>query len=95
MYTDTNNIVNWCDIWSMTLNFIKCTVIYFGKNNPKRNYQIMDGDELICLEKTESERDLGVIISSSGKTSEQLWVAVSRATGILGLMRKTFRLFDK
>ena len=46
--------------------------MYFGKNNPERNYPIMDGDELTCLEKTEQERDLGIIISSSGKTSEQV-----------------------
>ena len=69
--------------------------MHFGKSNLLRNYEIMDGSELINLEKTESEKDLGVIISSNGKTSEQVWAAVSRATRILGLMRKTFRLFNK
>jgi hypothetical protein len=69
--------------------------MHFGKNNLLRNYDIMDGSELINLEKNASKRDLGVIIYSNGKTSEQVWAAVSRATRILGLVRKTFRFFNK
>jgi ribonuclease P/MRP protein subunit RPP40 len=95
LQNDIHNTANWCDVWSMALNFKKCKIMHFGKSNLLRNYEIMDGSELINLEKTESERDLGVIISSNGKTSEQVWAAVSKATRILGLMRKTFRFFNK
>jgi ribonuclease P/MRP protein subunit RPP40 len=92
---DIHNTAKWCEVWSMALNFKKCKIMHFGKSNLLRNYEIMDGSELINLEKTESERDLGIIISSNGKTSEQVRTAVSKATRILGLMRKTFRFFNK
>ena len=36
LQNDINNVANWCDIWQMTLNFRKCKVKYFGKNNPRR-----------------------------------------------------------
>lgn len=54
----------------------------------------MNGTELINLEKTISERGMAVIITSDGKTSEQVWAAVSKANRILGLMRKTFQIFQ-
>jgi ribonuclease P/MRP protein subunit RPP40 len=95
LQNDINKTTKWCEVWSMALNFKKCKIMDFGKNKLLKNYEILEGSELINLEKTESERDLGVIISSNGKTSEQVWAAVSRATRILGLMRKTFRLFNK
>ena len=95
LQNDIYNTANWCDLWSMALNLKKCKIMHYGKSNPLRNYEIMDGYELIKLEKTEFERDLGVIISSNGKTNEQAWAAVSKATRILGLMRKTFRFFNK
>ena len=33
----------------MILNLKKFKVTYAVQNNPKKNHQIMDGDELICL----------------------------------------------
>ena len=72
LQNDIYNTANWCDLWSMALNLKKCKIMHYGKSNPLRNYEIMDGYELIKLEKTEFERDLGVIISSNGKTNEQV-----------------------
>ena len=46
------------------------------------------------LKVTEREKDLGVIITSNGKFSEQAAAAVCKANRILGVMRKTFRYFD-
>ena len=83
------------EIWSMELNFKKSKILHFSKSNLPRIYEIMDGSEIINLEKTESDRDLGVIISSNGKTSELVWAAVSKATRIIRLMRKTFRFFNE
>jgi hypothetical protein len=80
----------------MAHNFKKCKIMHFGKSNILlRNYEIMVGSEQINLVNTESESDLVFIISSNGKTSEQVWDAVSKATSILGLMHITFRFFIK
>ena len=87
---DLNGVVKWCETWSMSLNAAKCKVLHCGKNNPKRAYWIGDTP----LKVTEREKDLGVIITSNGKPSEQAAAAVSKANRILGVMRKTFRYFD-
>ena len=87
---DLNKVVDWCDTWSMSLNAAKCKVMHCGKNNPTRAYWI--GDTPLAI--TEKEKDLGVIITSNGKFSEQAEAAVGKANRMLGVMRKTFRYFD-
>ena len=39
----------------------KCVVMHFGRNNPNKDYSIEDQ----ILEKTEEEKDLGVIINKN------------------------------
>ena len=43
-------------------------IIHLGKNNPKRKYYMKDvtSNEFIMLDRTDSERDLGIIITSNG-----------------------------
>ena len=49
----------------MKLNVAKCKVVHFGKSNWEINYQIQDEYfNYKILETTESERDLGIIVSS-------------------------------
>ena len=47
--------------------------------------------ESILLEKTELERDLGILLSKNLKFSDQANKAASNANRKLGLLRKTFR----
>ena len=91
---DINNTVEWCRVWSMCLNGPKCKVMHFGKNNPRKEYVIEDNGRNMVLEKTELEKDLGVMVTMDGKCSAQVEVAVNRASWILGRLRKTFRYFD-
>ena len=67
----------------MCLNGAKYKVMYCGKNNPKIAYWIGNTP----LKETESEKELGVIITSNGKSSEQAAAAVCKANRILGVMR--------
>ena len=91
---DINKIKDWCDKWSMCLNSSKCKVMHFGKKNPEKDYYIGHGPERVLLGKTENEKDLGVLIDNSGKSSRQVQAAVSKANSALGRMRATFQFFN-
>ena len=71
-----NKIVAWAAKWGMKFNVTKCKVMHFGRNNPRHNY-VMHGT---LLEKTDEERDLGVLIMSSAKPAAQCAKAACRLT---------------
>ena len=68
--------------------------MHFGRANPEREYFVGSGIERVKLEKTETEKDLGVIVSSNGKNDRQAVKAINRANLELGRMRKTFQFFN-
>jgi hypothetical protein len=39
---DISKLEKWCAEWSMELNTLKCKIMHFGKNNPKRVYHMTD-----------------------------------------------------
>ena len=60
--------------WQMLFNADKCAVLHLGKNN---NFQyFMGASEIVLVEK---EKDLGVIIDKSAKSSEQCTIAANSA----------------
>ncbi len=67
LQSDLHNLCKWSKDWQMVFNEAKCSVIHFGHTNGKANY-IMNGHGTL-LETTNSERDLGVIISNNLKPS--------------------------
>uniref|UniRef100_K7EYK2 Reverse transcriptase domain-containing protein n=2 Tax=Pelodiscus sinensis TaxID=13735 RepID=K7EYK2_PELSI len=68
----------------MKYNVDKCKVMHIGKNNPNYTYSMMGAN----LATTNQERDLGVIVDSSLKTSTQSAAAVKKANRMLGIIRK-------
>jgi hypothetical protein len=76
---DISKLEKWCAEWSMELNTLKCKIMHFGKNNPKRVYHMTDKITGISapLAKTSLERDLGIMISADGSFSHQVNTAVS------------------
>ena len=76
----------------MRLNLDKCKIMHFGKYNPKINYTMKsnDSEELIQIEKTDSERDLGIQVSSNLKYNAQVSKSASKANSMLGMLKRTF-----
>ena len=54
-----------------------------------------DNEELIQIEKTYSERDLGIQVSSNLKYHNQVSKAASKANSMLGMLKRTFVSRDK
>ena len=81
----------WAARWGMEFNILKCKVMHFGRNNPRHDYT-MNGR---LLEKTEEERDLGVVTMASTKPAAQCAKAAQTAQAVLGQIARAFHFRDK
>ena len=86
LQADLNRLYQWSVDWQMLFNVDKCKTIHFGFNNRKASY-IM-GNKV--LEAVEEERDLGVLIHQSMKSSSQCAKVAKAANATLGMMKRTF-----
>ena len=57
----------WADKWGMSFNVSKCKVMHVSRNNQEYEYT-MRGQK---LEKTDEERDIGVMVTKNLKPSAQ------------------------
>ena len=56
----------------MFFNFKKCKHMYIGSHDLNQTYTMKKGQELIPIEKVDSEKDLGVIIDKDLKFTERI-----------------------
>ena len=81
---DLDKLHEWSVQWQMKFNVDKCSVVHFGKHNVNHTYNLGNTD----LKSSQRERDLGVIVDSSGKWAEQCNVAVKNANCTLGIIKR-------
>ncbi|CAM4557507.1 unnamed protein product [Lepidochelys olivacea] len=81
---DLTKLSDWATKWQMKFNVDKCKVMHIGKNNPNYTYNMME----VNLATTNQEKDPGVSVDSSLKTSTQCAAAVKKANGMLGIVKK-------
>jgi len=86
LQTSLDAVLAWCDQWLMQLNISKCTTMYFGTHNPQAQYMLRNS----ALSKTQTMRDLGVIVSNCGTVSQQCSTVAAKARRLTGLMLRTF-----
>jgi ribonucleases P/MRP protein subunit RPP40 len=89
---DINNVLEWTNVWLMRLNLDKCKVMHLSKKNPKTAYimRSYENNESKKIEITESQRDLGIQVSSNLKYADQVSKASSKANSVLGMLKRTF-----
>ena len=68
----------------MQFNVDKCSVVHFGHKNAHNTYKL--GNQQ--LKSSVNKKDLGVIVDSTGKFSEQCRIAVNKANSTLGIIRR-------
>ena len=73
---DLNKLAEWANRWQMNFNTDKCKVLHIGSNNPRAQYS-MNNKQLQAVGR---EKDLGVIITSDLKPSQQCKEAIKKAT---------------
>ena len=78
------NLETWGNDWQMLFNMDKCHVIHAGKKNPNFDYTGGGSGMLV----SESEKDVGVMITSNLKPSVQCAWAAKKANTVLGQLAK-------
>jgi len=84
---DLKSLCKWSEDWQMCFNVDKCKVMHFGSKNARENYSINN----TVLNKVKDEKDLGVIIQSDIKVSEQCAKVVKTANQVLGMINRNFQ----
>ena len=88
---DLRKLGEWSEKWQMPFNVNKCKVMHTGHRNPHAQYSLLGNH----LESTETEKDLGVVISSDLKFSKQCIEAEKKAQRILGYIKRQFGFRNK
>ena len=86
LQNDINSLCEWAEKWQMSFNADKCNVIHFGSNNTNYPYKMFDQ----LLNKSSSEKDLGIVINDRLKSDSRIDIIVKRANKLLGLICRSF-----
>ena len=90
MKTALNRLETWANDWQMSYNEAKCKVVHFGKNNMEEKYTLNN----VTLEKSDQEKDIGVINHQTLKPSAQCLKAAGTANNVLGQMSRALHVRD-
>lgn len=88
---DMAKLDEWCGKWLLSFNTSKCKVMHIGHNNRRNAYQL-DG---VTLEKSNEEKDLGIIISSDLKSTKHVAKITAKANSRLGIIKRNFSVLNK
>ena len=90
LHEDVNAVLDWSNKWQLCFNTKKCNVLRIGRINNGLSYYIGDSQ----LQQTDVERDLGVQVDCELKFREHTAAAVSKASQILAVIRRSFECID-
>ena len=86
MQADLRQLFDWSIDWQMLFNVDKCKIVHFGyKNN--RNFYYLGSN---VIKSDIEEKDLGVIVHESLKSTSQCVAAAKSANITLDMIRRTF-----
>jgi hypothetical protein len=88
---DLSKLDEWSKDWQMQFNIDKCIVMHMGRGNKENDYMLGNTK----LRKSNRERDLGIIVDSSCKFSEQCNEAVKSANRTLGMIKRNITYKSK
>lgn len=89
---DINKLYEWSQTWQLQFNADKCHAMEIGEGirRPHGNYKIGEID----LEKSQKEKDLGVMINSKLSPGDHINEQVRKAYALLANIRVAFRYVD-
>ena len=91
LQADLDSIQNWCQLWLLRLNLLKCKVMHVGYSHFVTEYVLSDNSgEHVKLTEVDNEKDLGVWISRDLKPSLHCTKAVASAMRVLAMIRRAF-----
>ena len=91
LQADIDALVQWSNKWLLPFNATKCKVMHMGHHNPELTYTLHGTP----IEKTSEEKDLGIIIDNHLNFHRQTAAAVSKASQMLAVVRRSFANIDE
>ena len=91
LQTDIDALVTWSKKWLLPFNENKCRVMHIGGSNSEHSY-LLNGT---ALGKVREEKDLGIIIDDQLKFHQQTAAAISKASQMLAVVRRSFATLDE
>ena len=88
---DLDSAVLWADTWQLNFNVDKCSTLHFGYGNENNIYHIREQQ----ITATESQKDLGVIISQNLRFSKHVSHIVKQAEKMLAVLKRTIVTRDQ
>ena len=88
---DLDSAVLWADTWQLNFNVDICSKLHFGYGNENNIYLIREQQ----VTATESQKDLGVIISQNLKLSKHVCHIVKQAEKMLAVLKRTIVTRDQ
>ena len=96
LQADLDNIQEWCQIWLLKLNLLKCKIMHVGNSPVVRAYTLCDGSgECVQLDEVDHEKDLGIWFTSDLKPSLHCCKAAASAMRVLSMIRRSFANISK
>ena len=97
---DLDQLQNWSDKWLLKFHPDKCKVLTVSLNRyhdclPRSYHLYNDNGDEVFLEKSDCEKDIGVLVDSGLGFSEHIQQQVSKANSIMGLIRRTYTFLDE
>ena len=91
---DLDVLMEWSRVWQLGFNIEKCKLMKMG-HGLQTQYHMWSSNRYVQLEEVEEERDLGVIVTSTLKPSQQCAKAAAAARKIISMVKRNFRRLDK
>ena len=88
LQSDLSSLVDWSTTWNLAFNENKCCVIHFSNNisNTTLSYSINNTG----VSSVDTQKDLGVVLSSDMQWRSHYLLTTSQAYKMLGLIRRVF-----
>jgi len=87
---DLDTLQQWTDRWLLGFNIPKCRVMHIGHSEDTK-YNLKENGIPVELAEIKQEKDLGVVVTSDLKPSQQCKTAATKARGILGWIYRHFK----
>lgn len=88
---DMERLDEWSKKWLLSFNVEKCKTMHIGYHNQQADYYLSQRQ----LQKTTQERDLGITVSASLKSSEHVSKIAAKANSRLGIIKRNFSVLSR
>ena len=91
LQSDIDKLQEWSTIWQLPFHPGKCRVIQMG-HQLEHNYDYTMSNTV--LEKSNQEKDLGVIVDNKLSFTQHIDKAINKANSVMGIIRRSFKFLD-